>query len=58
MDKYIVLECNKYGNNILNKVSQVMTRLSLWRRENGGQGRKGKEVAETSGGMVHPRHEC
>lgn len=50
MNTYIVLECNKYGNNILNKVSQVMTRLSLWRRENGEQGRKRKEVAETSGG--------
>ena len=52
MDNCIVLDCNKYGNNILNKVSQLMTQLSLWRRENGEQGRKRKEVAEISGGSV------
>ena len=37
MDNYIVLECNKYGNNGLNEVSQVMTRLSY-----GGEWRAGK----------------
>ena len=37
MDNYIVLECNKYGNNVLNEVSQVMTRLSY-----GGEWRAGK----------------
>ena len=28
MDNYIALECNKYGNNVLNEVSQVMTWLN------------------------------
>ena len=37
MDNYIVLEGNKYGNNVLNEVSQVMTRLSY-----GGEWRAGK----------------
>ena len=37
MDNYIVLECNKYGNNVLNEVSLVLTRLNY-----GGEWRAGK----------------
>ena len=51
MDNYIVLECNKYGNSVLNEVSQVMTLLNY-----GGEWRAGnweeEEVVEISGSSV------
>ena len=39
MDNYIVLECDKYGSNVLNEVSKVMTLLSCGGEWIAGKGR-------------------